>query len=78
LTRLIASLLFKSFVHDTQQDFTIWQHKKYISQPALAEGDGPIGKYRQWARQFYAAGDESDRKESENVPLRLPSVHKIE
>jgi len=24
-----------------------------IQPPALAEGDGPIGKYRQWVRQFY-------------------------
>jgi nitrite reductase/ring-hydroxylating ferredoxin subunit len=57
LTRLAAGLLFHSFVHDTRQDFPIWQHKKYISPPALAEGDGPVGKYRQWARQFYVTGD---------------------
>ena len=24
-----------------------------MDNPALAKGDGPIGKYRQWARQFY-------------------------
>jgi nitrite reductase/ring-hydroxylating ferredoxin subunit len=53
LTNLTANLLFRSFIHDTSQDFVIWQHKKYVSPPALAEGDGPIGKYRQWARQFY-------------------------
>jgi len=53
LTRLIAGLVFRSFIHDTRQDFSIWEHKKYIQPPALAEGDGPIGKYRQWARQFY-------------------------
>lgn len=58
VTQLAARLLFRSFVHDTRQDFPIWQHKKYISPPALAEGDGPVGKYRQWARQFYALGDE--------------------
>jgi hypothetical protein len=55
LTNLSAEMLFRSFIHDTQQDFIIWQHKKYVSPPALAEGDGPIGKYRQWARQFYVA-----------------------
>jgi hypothetical protein len=53
VTKLAAWLLFRGFIHDTQQDFTIWQHKKYLSPPALAEGDGPIGKYRQWAKQFY-------------------------
>lgn len=53
VSRLVAGELFRSFVHDTQQDFPIWEHKKYVSPPALAEGDGPIGKYRQWAKQFY-------------------------
>ncbi len=24
-------------------------------QPALAQGDGPIGPFRVWARQFYTA-----------------------
>jgi nitrite reductase/ring-hydroxylating ferredoxin subunit len=38
---------------DAQQDFDIWQHKRYVHPPALAQGDGPIGKYRTWATQFY-------------------------
>ncbi|MGE5224829.1 MAG: Rieske 2Fe-2S domain-containing protein [Omnitrophica WOR_2 bacterium] len=53
LSRLTAEMVFRTFVHDTSQDFPIWEHKKYISPPALAEGDGPVGRYRQWARQFY-------------------------
>lgn len=53
LTDLAAWGLFNSFLHDTQQDFPIWQNKKYVQPPALAEGDGPIGRYRQWASQFY-------------------------
>jgi nitrite reductase/ring-hydroxylating ferredoxin subunit len=54
LSALIAHYLLRGFVHDTRQDFPIWEHKRYISPPALARGDGPIGKYRVWARQFYA------------------------
>jgi len=38
---------------DAQQDFDIWQNKRYVHPPALAQGDGPIGKYRAWAAQFY-------------------------
>jgi nitrite reductase/ring-hydroxylating ferredoxin subunit len=53
LTRLVADQLFNGFIHDTRQDFPIWENKKYLSPPALAQGDGPIGKYRQWAKQFY-------------------------
>ena len=42
-----------SLVHDAQQDFLIWENKRYLARPALARGDGPIGKFRLWARQFY-------------------------
>jgi hypothetical protein len=40
-------------VRDLQADLEIWHHKKYLPHPGLAKGDGPIGAYRQWTRQFY-------------------------
>ena len=46
--------LLLALAADARQDFAIWQHKRYVSPPALAIGDGPIGKYRTWAAQFYA------------------------
>lgn len=55
LSRLLAEAVFHGYVHDVTQDFAIWQNKRYIHPPALAEGDGPIGRYRRWARQFYTA-----------------------
>jgi phenylpropionate dioxygenase-like ring-hydroxylating dioxygenase large terminal subunit len=42
-----------SFVGDVLQDFDIWRNKKYVHPPILAKGDGPVGQYRRWARQFY-------------------------
>jgi len=53
LHALVARAIHQSLIHDARQDFVIWQNKRYINPPALAEGDGPIGKYRIWARQFY-------------------------
>ncbi|HLW02763.1 MAG TPA: Rieske 2Fe-2S domain-containing protein [Ktedonobacterales bacterium] len=53
INQLVSWQVFKTFVHDLQQDFPIWEHKRYIQPPALAAGDGPVGKYRTWARQFY-------------------------
>jgi nitrite reductase/ring-hydroxylating ferredoxin subunit len=50
---LVARLILNGFVHDAGQDFPIWENKRYTQPPALAKGDGPIGKYRQWAKQFY-------------------------
>ena len=54
---LLARAVFAGFVHDVQQDFVIWEHKRYVQPPILAEGDGPVGKYRQWAKQFYCSAD---------------------
>ena len=52
---LVARGLRLGLVTDASQDFAIWQHKRYIDRPALVGGDGPIGKYRAWAAQFYEA-----------------------
>ncbi len=35
------------------QDIPIWEHKMFRANPLLCAGDGPIGRYRKWARQFY-------------------------
>lgn len=52
LTERIAAAAFKEFVSDVAQDLPIWNNKVYVSPPALAQGDGPVGLYRKWARQF--------------------------
>lgn len=49
VTRLVA----REVQRDAQADFPIWENKAYIHPPRLADGDGPIGVYRKWARQFY-------------------------
>jgi nitrite reductase/ring-hydroxylating ferredoxin subunit len=56
LTRLVAWSAFKAYVHDVEQDVPIWEHKQYVHPPRLAEGDGPVGRFRRWARQFYPEG----------------------
>ncbi len=39
---------------NTGRDIPIWEHKRYETRPHLVPGDGPIGRLRHWARQFYA------------------------
>ena len=39
-----------------REDRPIWENKAYLHRPALADTDGPIGKFRKWASQFYAEG----------------------
>ena len=53
MNKIIGKTSFKNYVHDVRQDFHIWENKAYIAPPALAKGDGPVGKYRSWCKQFY-------------------------
>jgi nitrite reductase/ring-hydroxylating ferredoxin subunit len=53
LDRAVGAVAFRNFLADVRQDLRIWSNKVYVHPPALAQGDGPIGRYRSWARQFY-------------------------
>ncbi|MCA9771819.1 MAG: aromatic ring-hydroxylating dioxygenase subunit alpha [Myxococcales bacterium] len=50
--------LLKAYMDDQslaiQQDFDIWENKAFQPRPALSDGDGPVGVYRKWTRQFYS------------------------
>ena len=47
----------KAFMMEIQrqleQDIPVWENKVYLNRPVLCDGDGPIGIFRTWARQFY-------------------------
>jgi nitrite reductase/ring-hydroxylating ferredoxin subunit len=49
-------VLLKQIASTVRLDIAIWTHKKFLDRPALAAGDGPIGPFRKWTRQFYATG----------------------
>ncbi|MFF3767561.1 Rieske 2Fe-2S domain-containing protein [Streptomyces sp. NPDC001922] len=53
LSRVLARPMFRWSCDFTAADFPIWNTKEYTSPPRLAPGDGPIGPFRHWARQFY-------------------------
>jgi phenylpropionate dioxygenase-like ring-hydroxylating dioxygenase large terminal subunit len=53
VTERIADLAIREYAGDVAQDVPIWEHKRHLPRPALAEGDGPIGRYRRWVRSFY-------------------------
>ncbi|MFD4640181.1 Rieske 2Fe-2S domain-containing protein [Lentzea sp. NPDC058436] len=59
LMRAVGVLALTAFGTDIARDFPIWQNKTYLPHPVLVQGDGPIGRYRRWAGQFYT-GDVTD------------------
>lgn len=42
-------------VRQMEQDIPIWENKCFRERPALCDADGPIPRFREWARQFYLA-----------------------
>lgn len=64
---MLTDVLIAEIVRQVGHDIPIWQNKIYREQPILCDGDGPIAKYRQWFRQFYAEDDASENTTS--IPL---------
>ena len=50
---VVGTMALRAYCGDIEQDFDIWEHKRYLQPAALADGDGPVGPYRKWCRQFY-------------------------
>ena len=53
VTHLIRELASMGLNKEVGQDAPIWETKRYVEQPILAEGDGPIADYRRYCKQFY-------------------------
>jgi phenylpropionate dioxygenase-like ring-hydroxylating dioxygenase large terminal subunit len=52
-TKAVEDTVARFVVQGVQSDSVIWEHKRYVTAPVLAEGDGPIIPLRRWAAQFY-------------------------
>ena len=53
----VTKARMRDLVHQITQDIPIWEHKRYMVQPQLVEGDGPILAYRQQFARYYAFDD---------------------
>ncbi len=56
---------------DFGPDNLVYDTKAYLDKPRLVEGDGPIQRYRHWARQFYTWPDET-HEETKQAPQLVP------
>ena len=50
---MVVKLLIPKLAAELKRDFDIWENKKYVSRPPLSLADGPINKFREWAKIFY-------------------------
>lgn len=56
-SRLVRRFLIWQMMKTYQEDMQIWEHKEYLPNPVLCEGDGAVLKLRKWYSQFYEAPD---------------------
>jgi 3-ketosteroid 9alpha-monooxygenase subunit A len=49
---LVARFVGWTAMREFNRDVPIWQNKVVIARPVLCDGDGPIVRFRTWARQF--------------------------
>ncbi len=54
MNKVLAEATRDNVVGGVEQDIPIWTNKRYVEDPILCDGDGPIAKYRKWFSQFYA------------------------
>ena len=54
MTSSVADAFVKEINKQIVEDRPIWEHKRYLPVPALADTDGPFLKFRKWYAQFYA------------------------
>ena len=53
VTSTVAAAFQREIARQLEQDIPIWENKIYVHPPVLVDGDGPIGLFRRWAKQFY-------------------------
>jgi phenylpropionate dioxygenase-like ring-hydroxylating dioxygenase large terminal subunit len=51
--RGVGAAIIRDLEKQMSQDIPIWENKAYHERPLLCDGDGPIGLYRRWMRQFF-------------------------
>ena len=53
ITRGVGAAFINEVERQLGQDIPIWENKVHLEKPMLCDGDGPIGMFRKWCKQFY-------------------------
>ena len=54
VTSTVGAAFVREIDRQLAQDIPIWENKAFVDPPLVVEGDGPIGIFRRWAKQFYS------------------------
>ena len=57
MPRFLVWYIVGNWIAQYQNDIMIWENKKFLRNPTLVKGDGPMNKQRRWYKQFYEKRD---------------------
>jgi len=52
-TGKISKMSARATISEFEKDIPIWENKSFSTNPLIVQNDGPIAKYRKWARRFF-------------------------
>ncbi|MBZ0252800.1 MAG: hypothetical protein K8I02_05610, partial [Candidatus Methylomirabilis sp.] len=66
VTKGVGGAFIAEVTRQLEQDTPIWENKVHFERAILCDGDGPIGLFRRWCKQFYTfpEGAEAARAEA--------------
>jgi phenylpropionate dioxygenase-like ring-hydroxylating dioxygenase large terminal subunit len=64
VTKSVGKAFIGEVSRQLEQDIPIWENKVFWDHPVLCDGDGPIGLFRKWSRQFYSTGAAGEAKQA--------------
>jgi len=60
VTSTVGAAFIREIERQLGQDIPIWENKVYINPPLICDGDGPIGLFRRWTKQFYLTSEAAE------------------
>jgi phenylpropionate dioxygenase-like ring-hydroxylating dioxygenase large terminal subunit len=54
VTKTVGRAFIAEIERQVGQDIPIWENKAYKQAPLIVDGDGPLGTFRKWVKQFYS------------------------
>jgi 3-ketosteroid 9alpha-monooxygenase subunit A len=63
----VSRAFIKEIERQLGQDIPIWENKVMKMRPVLCDGDGPVGIFRRWAKQFYVTAPEIAPADGEDL-----------
>jgi len=71
ITRGVGKAFVAEISKQLEQDRPVWENKIYVHPPVLCDGDGPVGLFRKWCKQFYPEWYRAQAYEAyHGVPMR--------